>query len=59
MTREEIHNAFDQVEEDISTIFRDQPERMAQLSGALATAHMAVDHLFDHRENVTMRGPGG
>lgn len=29
-----------------------QPDRLHQLAASLATAAMAIDHLFDHAENA-------
>ena len=58
MTRNELHDTLTAVEEETDTRFRDQPERVHQLHSALSTAHMAIDLLFDHMENMT-RGQGG
>lgn len=52
MSREEAHAALDEVGKDMARQHKAQPERLHQLASALATAAMAVDHLFDHAENV-------
>ena len=51
MTREEAHEALDSVAGAMAARHAGQPDRLHQLTGALATAGMAVDHLFDHAEN--------
>ena len=56
MTREEAHKALDGVAEAMSAQHEDQPDRLHQLASALATAGMAVDHLFDHAENTAAEG---
>lgn len=54
MDREEAHAALDEV----GSAMRErhsggtQADRLAQLDSHLSTAHMVVDHLFDHAENV-------
>lgn len=54
MDREEAHGALDEV----GSAMRErhgsgtQADRLAQLDSHLSTAHMVVDHLFDHAENV-------
>ena len=52
MTREEAHAALDGVAEAMSAQHAGQPDRLHQLQSHLATAQMAVGHLFDHEENM-------
>ena len=56
MTREEAHKALDGVADAMAAQHGDQPGRLHQLAGALSTASMAVDHLFDHAENTAAEG---
>ena len=56
MTREQAHKALDGVAEAMAAQHSDQPDRLHQLTSHLATAHMAVDHLFDHAENAAAEG---
>ena len=51
MTREEAHEHLDAVAEAMSALHGGQPDRLHQLTSHLATAGMAVDHLFDHAGN--------
>lgn len=51
MTREEAHDALDSVAEAMAAQHAGQGDRLHQLASHLATAGMAVDHLFDHAEN--------
>jgi len=51
MTREEAHKALDGVAEAMTAQHGGQPDRLGQLTSHLATAGMAVDHLFDQAEN--------
>lgn len=51
MTREEAHKALAGVADAMGAQHAGQADRLHQLASALATAHMAVDHLFDHAEN--------
>jgi len=52
MSREEAQEALAEVGKDMARQHKDQPERLHQFSSAVATARMAVDHLFDHAENA-------
>lgn len=56
MTREEAHQALDGVAEAMAAQHAGQPDRLHQLTSHLATAGMAVDHLFDHDEFVLKAG---
>lgn len=47
MTAQEAHAALDGVAAAMAAQFGQHPDRVAQLSAALATAGMAADHLFD------------
>ena len=58
MTREEAHEALNRIAEAMTARHGDQPDRLHQLDSALATAGMAVDHLFDHAENAAAEGQG-
>jgi len=51
MTREEAHEALQGVADEMSAQHAGQPDRLEQLRSHLATAGMAVDHLFDQAEN--------
>lgn len=62
MTREEAHEALKKVGGEMHALHAGHPvhdARLAQLDGALATARMAVDHLFDHAENMAAEGAQG
>lgn len=61
MTREEAHQALEKVGEEMHAAHAGDPvhdARLVQLDGALATAGMAVDYLFDHAENMAAGGQG-
>jgi len=52
MTRDGAHDALDSVAAAMGAQHAGQPDRLGQLHAHLATARMAVDHLFDHAENT-------
>ena len=52
MTRGEAHEALDSVAEAMAVLHAGQADRLEQLVSHLATAGMAVDHLFDHAEKA-------
>lgn len=56
MTREQAHKALDGVAAAMTARHADQPDRLHQLASSVATAGMAVDHLFDHAENTAAEG---
>lgn len=58
MTREEAREALQGVADAMSSQHADQVQRLDQLTSHLATARMAVDHLFDHAENTAAEGQG-
>ena len=58
MTREEAHAALDSVGAAMSEQHAGQEGRLHQLVSHLATARMAVSHLFDHAENAAAEQEG-
>ena len=50
MTRDEAHEALTAVADAMRSQHGDQDDRLHQLVNHLATAHMAIDHLFDESE---------
>lgn len=58
MTRDEAHQRLDEVGAEMRAQHAGQPERLHQLESHLATAVMAVDHLFDAAENAAAEAEG-
>jgi len=46
--RKTWHAQLDKIEKEVTSSFPDNPGKVAQLVGALATAHMVVDDLYDY-----------
>lgn len=62
MTRDEAKAALASVGDAMKDQHAGDPvhdARLTQLDGALATAGMAVDYLFDHAENMAAEGAQG
>ena len=51
MTRDEAKQKLDEIADAMTAQHAGQDDRLHQLTSHLATAAMAVDHLFDHAEN--------
>jgi hypothetical protein len=56
MSRADAHTALGSVTAAMTVQHADQQDRLVQLTGALETAGMAVDYLFDQAENNAAEG---
>lgn len=56
MDRAAAHAALQGVADTLAAQHADQPDRLHQLLSHIATARMAIDHLFDHAANAAAGG---